>query len=221
MLENYEKILEKSRSRVLGLAEDVLTACTLAFNACREDDLDKASEARAMLKDAQERNSKIDNEIIKTLALFSPEAKDLRVVVSHFKIASELARIADYIRTYAKNVKMQISGEFLLDELKVDTISFEQSTLKSLQAAVDAINTDSVEALEILYRKVNVEESKCNDILSILEKNAIQQICVMPENAEDFVMFLKSMRKLERISDRSVIIVKLTYFAQKGGKLKL
>ncbi|HIP02313.1 MAG TPA: hypothetical protein EYH01_06295 [Campylobacterales bacterium] len=221
MLENYEKILEKSRSRVLELAEDVVRACTLAFDACKEDDLEKATLSRAMLKDAHERNSKIDNEIIKTLALFSPEAKDLRAVVSHFKIASELTRIADYIRTYAKNVKMQISGEFALEELKADIISFEQSTLKSLQAAADAISADTVEALENLYRKVNVEESKCNDILSILEKNAIQQICVMPENAEDFVMFLKSMRKLERISDRSVNIVKLTYFAQKGGKLKL
>ena len=35
------------------------------------------------------------------------------------------------------------------------------------------------------------------------------------------VEFIKTMRKLERISDRSVNIVKLAYFAQKGGKLKL
>ncbi len=221
MLENYEKILEKSRNRVLELGQDVLKAYELSFEAFKESDLTKASEARDILKNAHERNSKIDNEILKTLALFSPEAKDLRVVIAHLKITSELTRVADYIRTFAKSVKMQISGEYALEGLKEDTISFQNSTLKSLHAAVESIKLESEESLEMLYRKVNVEESKCDDILSIIEQNIIQEICNLPEQAGDFVTFLKSMRKVERISDRSVNIVKLAYFAQKGGKLKL
>lgn len=221
MLENYTKILEKSRGRVLGLGEDVLRSYELSFEAFKESDIDKASEARAILKDAHERNSKIDNEILKTLALFSPEAKDLRVVIAYLKIASELTRMSDYIRSFAKSIKMQISGEFPLEGLRDDTISFQNSTLKSLQAAVESIKLESEETLEMLYRKVNVEESKCDDILSIIEQNIIQEICNLPEQAGDFVSFLKSMRKVERISDRSVNIVKLAYFAQKGGKLKL
>ncbi len=221
MLENYKQILEKSRNRVLELADDVYHAYELSQEAFKEGDVTKATEARALLKDTHNINSKIDNEIIKTLALFSPEARDLRVVIAYLKIASELTRISDYIRAYAKSVKMQISGEFALENLKDDTISFLQSTGKSLFAAINAIKADSEDALETLYQKVNVEESKCDDIHSILEKNVIQQICIMPESASDFVVFLKNLRKLERISDRSVNIVKLAYFAQKGGKLKL
>ncbi len=221
MLENYEKILVKSRGRVLALGEDVLKAYELSFEAFKETDVAKASQARVLLKDSHDRNSKIDNEILKTLALFSPEAKDLRVVIAHLKITSELTRMADYVRSFAKSVKMQISGEFELEGLKEDTISFQTSTLKSLQAAVESIRLESEESLEMLYRKVNVEESKCDDILSIIEQNIIQEICNLPEQAGDFVSFLKSMRKVERISDRSVNIVKLSYFAHKGGKLKL
>jgi len=221
MLDNYEKILNKSRNRVLELANDVLTAYGMSIEAFENSDLAKASEARSMLKNAHERNNKIDNEIIKTLALFSPEAKDLRVVISHLKIASELTRISDYVRTYAKNVKMGISGDFELEELKTDTLSFNQSTHKSLKAAVDAVESDGEETLEKLYRQVNVESSKCDDIYSILEQSIVQQICILPESAMDYVYFHKSMRKVERISDRSLNIVKLAYFAQKGGKLKL
>ncbi len=221
MLENYEKILNKSQSRVLELAKDVLKAYQLAFEAFKESDIGKATQARDILKNSHDRNSKIDNEIIKTLALFSPEAKDLRIVIAYLKITSELTRMSDYIRSFAKNTKMQISGEMSLKSIKEDSISFQNGTLKSLQAAVDAIISDSIETLESLYRKVNVEESKCDDILSILEKNIIQQICVTPEEAGELVTFLQNMRKLERISDRSVNIVKLAYFAQKGGKLKL
>lgn len=221
MLENYKEILEKSRKRVLELGDDVLKSYTLTVQGCQEQDISKASEARNMLKDAHERNSKIDNEIIKTLALFSPEARDLRVVIAHLKIASELTRIADYIRSYAKKVKMQISGEVELSPLRDDMNSFLESTRKSFEAALASIKADSEDKLENLYRKVNVEESKCDDITSILEKNIIQQICINPEAAEDMVEFIKTMRKLERISDRSVNIVKLAYFAHKGGKLKL
>ena len=221
MLKNYKDILDKSRSRVLDFANDILCACDLAFDSFKQSDEQKANEARVMLKNAHTINSKIDNEIIKTLALFSPEARDLRVVIAHLKIASELTRISDYIRSCAKSIKMQISGEFDLSSLKDDTISYMLSTKKSLESAIKSIKTDSVERLEDLYRAVNVEESKCDDIHSILEHNAMQQICITPDMAKDFVIFLKSMRKLERISDRSLNIVKLSLFAHMGGKLKL
>lgn len=221
MLEKYEKVLEKSKSRVLELGEDVLRAYELGIEAFNEQDLDKATEARTLLKDAHDRNSKIDNEIIKTLALFSPEAKDLRVVIAHLKIASELTRISDYIRSYGKSVKMQISGEFDLDVLKDDTYSFQKSTKKSLDAAISSIKAENEEQLESLYRKVNVEDNKCDDIYSILENSITEQMCTRPEETRDFITFMKSIRKLERISDRSVNIVKLSYYAQKGGKLKL
>ncbi len=221
MLQNYKDILEKSRNRVLELAEDILKAYGDSIEAFDEGDIQKATDARGLLKDAHDRNNKIDNEIIKTLALFSPEARDLRVVIAHLKIASELTRISDYVRTYAKNVKMGISGDFEIEALKEDTKSFNQSTYKSLEAAVEAIKCNIEEGLENIYRKVNVEVSKCDDIYSILEQNIVQQICVTPESARDFIYFHKSMRKVERISDRSLNIVKLAYFAQKGGKLKL
>ncbi len=221
MLRNYKEILDKSRNRVLDFASKILEACELTTEAFRDGDIQKANRAREMLKNSHNINSKIDNEIIKTLALFSPEAKDLRVVIAHLKIASELTRISDYVRSCAKSIKMQIGGEFDLSSLKDDTSAYMLSTKKSLASAIESLKTDSIERLEVLYRTVNVEESKCDDIHSILEHNAMEQICLTPEMAKDFILFLKSVRKLERISDRSLNIVKLSFFAQKGGKLKL
>lgn len=221
MLENYKEILEKSRKRVLDLGNDVVMAYDLSVEAFRDNNPEKADESRSLLKNSHERNSKIDNEIIKTLALFSPEARDLRVVIAHLKIASELTRISDYIRACSKNTKMQITSEFSIEDIKEDTLAYMQSAAKSLKAAVESIKVDSEETLEELYREVNVEECKCDDIHSILEQTIIQKVCVIPEKAIDYISFLKSMRKLERISDRSLNIVKLSYFAIKGGKLKL
>ena len=160
MLGNYKEVMEKTQKRVLALAHDVLKAYTLTVEASEKKDTELATQARSMLKDAHDRNNKIDNEIIRTLALFSPEAKDLRIVVAYLKITSELSRIADYVRSFAKKVKMQISGELDMSALQNDMQSFLESTKKSLEAAVASIEADSEEALENLYRKVNVEEKE-------------------------------------------------------------
>ncbi|MCH9814716.1 MAG: hypothetical protein K0U47_12330 [Epsilonproteobacteria bacterium] len=221
MLQNYKEIMDRSKSQVTVLAEDVYTAFERSCEAFANDDIEKATEAKKMMKDAHNQSNKIDNEIIKTLALFSPEAKDLRVLIAYLKITNELTRISDYIRGHAKHIKMQISGEVDLTLLKNNAISFHESTKKSLRAAVDSIHSTDIERLEHIHRVVNVEESKCDDIFSILEKSLLEQICVLPEQASDFIRFLDSMRKLERISDRSVDIVKLSFYAQKGGKIKI
>ena len=222
MLENYRKILEKSHTRIRELAQDTLHAYEEAFEAFVTGDEAKASAANARLKDAHGRNNKIDNEIIKTLALFSPEARDLRVVVAYFKIAGELPRIPDSIRTYAKSVRTLIGSDLPLDGIRDNAVAFQRSALASLRAAVASIRIeDESEELEQLYRTVNVEESKCDDIFSLVEKDTIQQIYSTPEYAGELVRFLATMRKIERISDRSVTITKLIYFAYQGGKLKL
>jgi len=221
ILKNYKEILEKSRKRVLDFGDDVVKAYDLSIEAFRDSDIDKANESKNLLKNSHELNTKIDNEIIKTLALFSPEAKDLRVIIAHLKIASELTRVSDYVIACTKNTKIQISGEFVMEDIKDDTLSYMKSAAKSLKAAIKSINIYTEDELEELFKEVNVEESKCDDIHSILEQTIIQKVCHLPCEAVDYIAFLKSMRKIERISDRSLNIVKLSYFAIKGGKIKL
>lgn len=221
MLENYKEILDKSKNRVLEFGNDIIKAYDLLLEGFRDEDVIKLDEARSLLKGAHNRNSKIDNEIIKTLALFSPEARDLRVVIALLKIASELTRISDYIRACTKNIKIQITSDFSINDIREDMEAYMQSAGKSLKAAVASIMANSEEELEKLYRDVNVEESKCDDMLSVLEQSVIQKIYKNAEEAENYIALLKNMRKYERVSDRSVNIVKLSYFAIIGGKIKL
>ncbi len=220
MLKNYEKDLEKSKKKIISLSEDIYSALELSYEGFKDADIEKLSSAKSLLKESHDRANKIDNEIIKTLALFSPEASDLRVLIAYLKITNELSRISDYVKTHTKAIKIQIVNELHLDILRQDSFLFHQSTLKSFRAAIDSLSANE-DSVDMIFRAVNVEESKCDDIFSILEKSILEQICVLPEQAGEYIVFLNSLRKLERVSDRSVNIVKLNYFAQKGGKIKL
>ena len=42
----------------------------------------------------------------------------------------------------------------------------------------------------------------------------------MIDQSADFIQFLSTMRKLERMADRSVNIVQLMIFARVGGEIK-
>ncbi len=221
MLSKYQEALEKLIEEVHAFGKLDIEAFALVFEAVKSNDLEKAEEARRLLKGNHKANATIDMNAITTLALFAPEASDLRRVVTLIKIASELSRIGDYIKTHAKNVRQQIVGEE--GGLPVDEtcIGFHQSTLRALELALEAIVEEDSESLDRIARQISVEESKCDDFVSILEKNMIGEICSRPEQADELVGRLHVMRKLERVSDRCVNIVKLARYALEGGKLKL
>jgi len=118
------------------------------------------------------------------------------------------------------NVYHKIINEDLLRD-DGTRVAFYKSTLKALSASVELIKTTSQDELNNLIREINLEESKCDDFVSILEKNVLMQICKESSNAEFVAKRLNSIRKLERISDRCVNIAKLSKYALEGGKLKL
>jgi phosphate transport system protein len=57
------------------------------------------------------RSNEIDNIIVTTLALYSPEAKDLRQLVSYLKITNELVRTGSNAKDFAKMFKKSYSDD--------------------------------------------------------------------------------------------------------------
>ena len=72
---------------------------------------------------------------------------------------------------------------------------------------------------EELFRKVSVEESKNDDLFSIIEKDLLNLIAESHELSANYVKVLSTLRKLERTGDRTVNIAALLLYAQQGGEL--
>ena len=233
MLKKYEEALNKIVEEVYAFGELDEKALQLIVEGLQNQETQKLEEARKLLKGNHKANAKIDMNIITTLALYAPEASDLRRVVALIKIASELSRIGDYLKAHAKNLLKQMAGGEEDEEeaagekpsvrpLLTETArAFYQSTETALHLALEAIKEEDPDRLDNISRHISVEESKCDDFISILEKNMVGNICAHPDQAEELVDELHILRKLERISDRSINIVKLAHYALEGGKLKL
>jgi len=220
MLSKYQEALNSLIDKSYEFANGAKVAFEIVVEVLESKDIKRLKEAKEMVKGSSKKEAKIDMKAIETLALYAPEASDLRRVVTLIKINGEFSRISDYIKAQINTLIQEIINEDLLND-DGTRVAFYKSTLKALSASVELIKTTLQDELNNLIREINLEESKCDDFVSILEKNVLMQICKESSNAEFVAKRLNSIRKLERISDRCVNIAKLSKYALEGGKLKL
>jgi len=221
MLTKYAIKIDDIREKISSLLSTILNANELSLTAFKESDDVKFKEVQNLLNKTGQKGDTIDNEIIKTFALFGPEAKELRFLVSYLKMTNEIVRIGEGVKKYARRMNEYTKSECDLDALKPTIILLHKSTINALKYLVDCFNKNSSCDFEDNYRKVIVEESMNDDLFSVLEKEIMTSIIDEKELAIEYVKVLGSLRKLERSCDRSVNIANLMRYAQEGGEISL
>lgn len=220
MLQKYEERLTEIKTMLIDLGIEITMAGETALFGMESLDVSRFDSAKTLLKNIENRANAIDNEIVVALALFGPEARDLRKMVAYLKITNELVKIAENIRGFSKRMALHLQCDVPFVSLHEYSTHLCKSAIKAVTLAISTLNIADPEALEEIYRKVKVEESKSDDLYSILEKNILSDIAQMIDQSADFIQILSTMRKLERMADRSVNIVQLMIFARVGGEMK-
>ena len=220
MLQKYEERLIDIKRMLQELGVEVMMASERALGGIENLDVSRFESARAILKNIENIANTIDNEIVVTLALFGPEARDLRKMVAYLKITNEMVKIAENVRSFSKRMSGHLQSDISFNSLHEYSVHLCKSATKAVTLAISTIDIVEKETLEDIYRKVKVEESKSDDLYSILEKNILTDIAKVIDQSADYIQILSTMRKLERMADRSVNIVQLMIFARVGGEMK-
>lgn len=219
MLTKYDKKIDDIRNKISTLLETITVANELSLEAYQANDDAKFKEVQSRLDKVGMIGDSIDNEIIKTFALFGPEAKELRFLVAYLKMTNEIVSIGDGVKKYARRMKEHAQSNCNLEPLKSSIVLLHKSTINALKYILDCFNANDECNFEDNYRKVLIEESMNDDLFSVLEKEIFSQIIDEKELAIEYVKVLGSLRKLERSCDRSVNIANLMMYAQKGGEI--
>ena len=197
----------------------ITTANKLSLEAFINSDEVKFKEVQNALDKIGMKGDVIDNEIIKTFALFGPEAKELRFLVSYLKMTNEIIRIGEGVRKYARRMREHSLSDCNLEALKPSIILLHKSTINALKYIQECFIQNDKCNFEDNYQKVLVEESMNDDLFSILEKEIFNQIIGEKELSIEYVKVLGSLRKLERSCDRTVTIANLMLYAKQGGEI--
>ena len=219
MLKPYEIKLQSIKEEILKIGVEVINSLELSLTALEDKKIDNLKNVEITEKKLLIKSNEIDNIIVTTLALYSPEAKDLRQLVSFLKITNELVRTGANVKDFAKMFKKSYSDDLNTSMILEYAIPLLRSALLSLQTSISIIDETNTKHIEEKYHRVIVEESKTDDLYLMIEKNILKLISKNLDLSREYFDILSAVRRLEKIADRAVSIANLLQFAQAGGDI--
>lgn len=219
MLSKNEQRLAEVRKNTAEILEDLLISQRLVLHAIEECDPKSFDQVKIPLKTINKKVDDVDSLILKIFALYSPEASDLREMVAFLKITSNLQRIAINEKNYINNMEV-CNADAREDVKKVikDSLSINRCAIKALEYAIEMIHeVQDKDRLQELASKIDVENSKTDDIYSLIEKDALQIMHKEHVINEEILNLLKNIRKNSKIIDRLDDIASRLIFARIGG----
>ena len=221
MLTKYEQARHAVRAEVLETIEVLADTNKEGYEALVAGDTVRVAEVRKNLKCVISCTEKIDNDIVLIFARYTPEARDLREMVSYLKITSALNRIRTNINNYLKNMQgmMAEEDENIVQFIK-DSLSINRCTINAFEKTIEMLKTfDDNDKIKQLAIEIDVEYAKTDDIYALLEKSVLQKMGEADGKAEEYFNLLKYIRKNLKIIDRLDSIAQRVIFARMGGKL--
>jgi len=215
----YDKELNEVKNKIKTIGLNIVESNSLILKALENCDAKVFDEAKSKLKNMSGKTSEIDNDIIKILALYSPEAKDLRQVVSYLKITNELNRASTNTRSFIKGFT-EVCSSIDANIVKEYAIPMQKSTVKGISNSISMLDMNCEDELRDMFNDVLIQENKTGDLYEIVEKNLFAQADKSIE-FEKFHNMLKALRKSGKIADRAVSIAQLILYINVGGDLKV
>ena len=212
----YNKELKKVRDEVIGLATNLLDANKIILDGFISSNKELFQDARGCIKNISSKTNDIDNDIIRILALYSPEAKDLREVVGYLKITNEILRASSSTRSFAKGVN-SIYDSFEKNIIEDYIIPMQKSTIKALNSTISMIELECEDDLKDTLNEVLVCESKTDDYYEMIEKRFISDKNKI-EDFEKFYTILQTIRKGAKIADRTSSMANIILYIKLGGR---
>jgi phosphate transport system protein len=184
--------LKKQLLYISALVEDQVQT---AVRALLERDVDLAAKVEQRDAEIDHREIEVEEECLKTLALYQPVAGDLRLVVAALKINNDLERIGDLAVNIAHKA-VALTNEPPV-EISFDIAGMWRKTQAMLRDSLNAlVNMDTKLAHDVCVRDDEIDRMKHE-----MRVNAEEHIRTKPEQFRAVMRLLAVTRNLERIAD--------------------
>jgi phosphate transport system protein len=218
MIATFTENLEKIKTKVTNIGDGLLKANEQLLEALEDCDEAKFNSAKEHIKNISKKADDIDNEIIKVLALYTPEAKDLRGVVAYLKITNELSRACTNTRSFIKGFT-NVCTDVDVNIIKEYALPMQTSTVNAIRLIMEMFHIDDNDEIQESYNEVLIEESKTDDLYEMVETN-IQSLASESNEFSKYYTMLRALRKSGKIADRASSVANLLVYIQLGGSFR-
>jgi phosphate transport system protein len=210
MLDDKLNELKKLLMAEAGLVEKMLS---LPFDGLR-DRVSCLDEVMTFERRVNQLELEIENHCTAMIALFQPEAKDLRVILMSYKINNDLERLGDQAVNIAESAAALVSVPVM--EWVPELLQMRDRTVDMLKYSIIAFTNED----ELLSRQVCESDSEVDDYNRAITAHLIGLIKEKPQNIEEYLHILRISKNLERIADLSTNIAENTVYLAKGRVIK-
>ena len=209
-----ERELNILRDRLLLMGGEVELALRRAMHALERRDSDVANQVIENDRVIDLLELEIDRLSVEVLTLRRPVARELRMVITIFKITPILERIADHASSIARTA-LELNDE---PELKnyVELNEMAERALEMLQSALDAFTTnDADKARELIALDEEVDK-----IYDRLVDNLMETMSRDAAKSPRLARLMFVAKNLERIGDYVKDVCELTVYMKEAVFIK-
>ena len=193
--------------RMAGLAEDqidkALTALVNRDSALARQVIERDHQVNAL-------DVEIDEDCIRLLALHQPAARDLRLITTAMKIATELERISDLAENVCERA-IELNEEPQLKPY-IDIPRMGRWARMMVKESIDAFVKDDA----ILARKVLADDDFVDDLMEQLFRELLSFMLESPQTITRAIRLSFIAKYLERMADHATNIAELVVYLVEG-----
>lgn len=209
-----EEEISKLKKMLFEMATSVEEMIAKSIKALKDRNMIMAEEIIKNDDKINEMEIDIDNQCIKILALYHPEAEDLRTVSMIMKINNDLERIGDHAVNIAEKT-IYLADKPPVKPL-IDIPKMADKAIQMLQESLDAfVNKDAQLAIEVCKR---------DDEVDALEPQIVRELVTYmiadPRTIDRSLAIILIAREIERVADLATNIAEDTYYIVSGKSLK-
>ncbi len=213
--ESYQQQLEGLIEAVSRMGEETVRGLRMGLQALRDHDRELAEGLDAWDDTVDGLALDIEKQCTDLLALQQPVAIDLRLILSAFKIVTDLERVADL----AVNLgEYAMASEAFVLVPKAELLALGEYACRMLEGSLQAFRErDPDRAKEVIYQDKEMDQ-RCWDLRTELLTQIIRSArqTLSPEEAREIagnvITVLWSIRDLERVGDHAVNISARTIY---------
>ncbi len=208
-----EKI-EELKKNIIEEANLVETMIELSLDGLLKKDSSKLEKVFELEEQINSREIEIEEEVISLIALYQPEAKNLRTIIMILKMNNDLERIGDLAINIVQSAQYLIRKPFIKKLINLPAMAEEtQKMLKnSITAFIDE-NTD-------MAKQVCIDDNIVDDLKEHIYRVLITYMIDDPTTIKRAFHINKISSNLERIADLSTNIAEDTIYMAKGTVIK-
>ena len=207
---HLQREIERLKKHLLSLCALVEDQVQLAIRALVDRDEGLAREVEQRDAEVDQREIEVEEDCLKTLALYQPVAMDLRLIVAALKIDNDLERIGDLAVNIAhKAAALAVEPAI---EMPFDVDGMWNKTQAMLRDALNAlVNTDVKLAQAVCARDDEVDRMKHETRIKL--EGIIRE---HPERTHVLLRLMAVSRNLERIADCATNIAEDVVYMVEG-----